>query len=73
MKLRPLQDRIIVERIEEETTTAGGIINDGLDDITFLTEVEANAGTVVEVTAETPCGGERGTDNDSSTADWGDN
>ena len=26
MKLRPLQDRIIVERIEEETTTAGGII-----------------------------------------------
>lgn len=26
MKIRPLQDRIIVERIEEETTTAGGII-----------------------------------------------
>ena len=26
MKLRPLQDRIIVERIEEETTTKGGII-----------------------------------------------
>lgn len=26
MNLRPLQDRIIVERIEEETTTAGGII-----------------------------------------------
>jgi len=26
MKLRPLQDRIIVERIEEETVTAGGII-----------------------------------------------
>lgn len=26
MKLRPLQDRIIVERIEEETKTAGGII-----------------------------------------------
>ncbi len=26
MKLRPLQDRIIVERIEEENTTAGGII-----------------------------------------------
>ena len=26
MNIRPLQDRIIVERIEEETTTAGGII-----------------------------------------------
>lgn len=26
MKIRPLQDRIIVERVEEETTTAGGII-----------------------------------------------
>jgi chaperonin GroES len=26
MKLRPLQDRIIVERIEEETKTKGGII-----------------------------------------------
>ncbi len=25
MKLRPLQDRIIVKRIEEETKTAGGI------------------------------------------------
>lgn len=47
--------------------------SDGLDDITFLTEEEANAGVVVEVTAETPCGGERGTDNDSSTADWNDN
>lgn len=26
MGLRPLHDRIIVERIEEDTTTAGGII-----------------------------------------------
>jgi chaperonin GroES len=26
MKIRPLQDRIIVERLEEETMTAGGII-----------------------------------------------
>ena len=26
MKIRPLQDRIIVKRIEEEETTAGGII-----------------------------------------------
>ena len=26
MKLRPLQDRIIVERIDEEETSAGGII-----------------------------------------------
>jgi chaperonin GroES len=26
MKIRPLQDRIIVERVEEETKTAGGII-----------------------------------------------
>ena len=26
MKLRPLQDRIIVEHAEVETTTAGGII-----------------------------------------------
>jgi len=26
MKLRPLQDRILVQRIEEETTTKGGII-----------------------------------------------
>jgi chaperonin GroES len=26
MNIRPLQDRIIVERIEEETTTKGGII-----------------------------------------------
>ena len=25
MKLRPLQDRIIVKRLEEETVTAGGI------------------------------------------------
>jgi chaperonin GroES len=26
MNIRPLQDRIIVKRIEEETTTAGGLI-----------------------------------------------
>ncbi len=26
MNIRPLQDRVIVERIEEESTTAGGII-----------------------------------------------
>ena len=26
MNIRPLRDRIIVERIEEETTTAGGLI-----------------------------------------------
>ena len=26
MKLRPLQDRIVVKRVEEETTTKGGII-----------------------------------------------
>ena len=46
---------------------------DGLDDITFLTEAEANAGVFVDVSTETPCGSERGTDNDSSTADWNDN
>ena len=26
MKVRPLQDRVVVARIDEETTTAGGII-----------------------------------------------
>ena len=26
MKLRPLQDRILVQRVEEETTSKGGII-----------------------------------------------
>lgn len=26
MKLRPLQDRILAQRVEEETTTKGGII-----------------------------------------------
>ena len=26
MKLRPLQDRILVQRVEEQTTTKGGII-----------------------------------------------
>ena len=29
MKLRPLQDRILVQRVEEETTTKGGIIIPG--------------------------------------------
>ncbi len=28
MKIRPLQDRVIVKRIEDEETTAGGIIKD---------------------------------------------
>jgi chaperonin GroES len=26
MKVRPLQDRVVVQRVEEETTTKGGII-----------------------------------------------
>ncbi len=26
MKIRPLHDRVVVERIEEERTTAGGIV-----------------------------------------------
>ncbi|WP_300667410.1 co-chaperone GroES [Desulfoluna sp.] len=26
MKIRPLQDRVLVERLEEQTTTKGGII-----------------------------------------------
>ena len=26
MKIRPLQDRIVVQRVEAETTTAGGLI-----------------------------------------------
>ena len=26
MKIRPLQDRVVVRRTEEETTTAGGIV-----------------------------------------------
>ncbi len=29
MKLRPLHDRIIIKRVEEETTTAGGIVLPG--------------------------------------------
>lgn len=29
MKIRPLQDRIVVKRMEEETTTAGGIVLPG--------------------------------------------
>lgn len=29
MKIRPLQDRVVVKRKEEETTTAGGIVLPG--------------------------------------------
>ncbi len=29
MKIRPLQDRVVVRRMEEETTTAGGIVLPG--------------------------------------------
>ena len=29
MKIRPLQDRVVVKRQEEETTTAGGIVLPG--------------------------------------------
>ncbi|MBZ4202834.1 MAG: co-chaperone GroES [Methylovulum sp.] len=29
MKIRPLHDRVIVKRVEEETTTAGGIVLPG--------------------------------------------
>ncbi len=29
MKLRPLHDRVIVKRVEEETTSAGGIVLPG--------------------------------------------
>ena len=29
MKLRPLHDRVIIKRMEEETTTAGGIVLPG--------------------------------------------
>jgi chaperonin GroES len=29
MKIRPLQDRVVVRRTEEETTTAGGIVLPG--------------------------------------------
>jgi len=29
MKFRPLHDRVIVKRVEEETTTAGGIVLPG--------------------------------------------
>lgn len=41
---------------------------DGLDDDSFLTEAEATATVNVGV-----CGGENGTDADSSTANWNDN
>ncbi len=47
---------------------------DGEDDITFLSESEANATTFVEVSLENPCGSQRfASDNDSSTPDWNDN
>ncbi len=29
MKIRPLQDRVVVRRVEEETTSAGGIVLPG--------------------------------------------
>ena len=29
MNIRPLQDRVVVRRMEEETTTAGGIVLPG--------------------------------------------
>ena len=29
MKIRPLQDRVVVRRMEEETTSAGGIVLPG--------------------------------------------
>ncbi|MFT7090849.1 MAG: chaperonin GroES, partial [Candidatus Azotimanducaceae bacterium] len=29
MKIRPLQDRVVVRRVEEETKTAGGIVLPG--------------------------------------------
>ena len=29
MNIRPLQDRVVVRRVEEETTTAGGIVLPG--------------------------------------------
>ncbi|MBS3953900.1 MAG: co-chaperone GroES [Methylomicrobium sp.] len=29
MKIRPLHDRVVVKRVEEETTTAGGIVLPG--------------------------------------------
>ncbi len=29
MKIRPLHDRVIIKRVEEETTTAGGIVLPG--------------------------------------------
>ena len=29
MKIRPLRDRVVVRRLEEETTTAGGIVLPG--------------------------------------------
>ena len=43
MKFRPLQDRIIVKRIEEEETTAGGII------IPDTAKEKPQEGKVVEV------------------------
>ena len=29
MKIRPLQDRVVVKRLDEETTSAGGIVLPG--------------------------------------------
>jgi chaperonin GroES len=43
MKIRPLQDRIIVKRIEEEETTAGGLI------IPDTAKEKPQEGKVVEV------------------------
>jgi len=43
MKIRPLQDRIIVKRIEEEETTAGGIV------IPDTAKEKPQEGKVVEV------------------------
>lgn len=43
MKIRPLHDRIIVERLEEETTTAAGII------IPDTAKEKPQQGTVVAV------------------------
>ncbi len=43
MKIRPLQDRILVKRIEEEETTAGGII------ISDTAKERSQQGTLVAV------------------------
>lgn len=51
---------------------------DGRDDISLLTEAElegdsGNEGEFVEVSAENPCGSERGEDNSSEDAEWNNN